>query len=102
MHEVVAEECRILESVNYELVTHTPAEWVCLFEVRFSLRVQHLRQRSPQVTGSLLSLLSRVLSGVLASVALCIANDNVQDRPFSLDSTPSRIRSSAWFLSYVV
>ena len=28
-------------------VTYTPADWVCLFEVRFSLRVRHLRQRSP-------------------------------------------------------
>ena len=58
-------------------------------------------QRSPQVTGSLLSLLSRIPSGVLASVALCIANDYVRD-PFSLDSTPSRIGSSAWFFSCVV
>ena len=49
VHEVVAEEYRILESVNYELVTYTPADWVCLFEARFLLRVQHLRQRSPQV-----------------------------------------------------
>ena len=34
--------------------------------------------------------------------ALCIANDCVKDRPLSLDSTPSRIGSSAWFLSYVI
>ena len=54
VHEVVAEEYRILESVSYELVTNIPAHWVSLFEVRFSLRVQHLRRRSPQVTGSLL------------------------------------------------
>ena len=32
----MAEEHRILEPVNYELVTYTPADWVCLFEVRFS------------------------------------------------------------------
>ena len=69
----MAEEYRILESVNYELVTCTPADWVCLFEARISQRVQHLRQRSPQVTGSLHSLLARVPSGVLASVALCLA-----------------------------
>ena len=55
VHELLAKEYRTLESVKYELVTYTPADWVCLFEVRFSLRVQHLRQRSPQVTGSLLS-----------------------------------------------
>ena len=31
---------RILESVNYEFGTYTLADWVSLFEVRFSLRVQ--------------------------------------------------------------
>ena len=50
-----------LESMNYELATSMPADWACLFEVRFSLRVQHLRQRCPQVTGSLLALLLRTL-----------------------------------------
>ena len=99
VHEVVAAEHRILESVNYELGTYTPAEWESLFEVRLPSRVQQLRQRSPQVT---CSLLSRVPSGVLASGALCIADEYVQDRPFSVDFTPSRmalllqhVRSSA-------
>ena len=64
-----------------------------LFETHFSLSVEHLRQRFPQETGSLLSLLARVLSGVLASFALCLAGDFVRDRP------PSRIGSTAWFLS---
>ena len=41
--DVVAAENRILESVNYELVTYTAADWVCLFEVRFSLKFQHFR-----------------------------------------------------------
>ena len=90
----MADEHRILESVNFELVTYTPADWVCLFEARISLRVQHLRQLSPQGTGSLLSLLARVPSGVLASVALCLASDHVRDRPLSLEVTPSRIGSS--------
>ena len=85
MHEVAAEEYRILESVNYELVTFTPADWVS--------------RRGSQVTGSLLSLLAPVPFGVLASVALCLASDYVQDRPLSLESSPSRIGSSAWFLS---
>ena len=66
---VVAEEYHILESVNYALVTHALADWVCLFEARFSLSVQHLRQCPPQVTGSQVSLLARVPSGVLASLA---------------------------------
>ena len=46
VHEVIAEEYRVLESVNYELGTYTPGDWVKLFEVRFSLRVQQLQQRS--------------------------------------------------------
>ena len=102
VHEVVVEEYRILDSVNYELATYTPADWMCLFETRFSLSVEHLRQRFPQRTGSLLSLLARVPSGVLASLALCLASDFVRDRPLSLESTPSRIGSSARFLSCLV
>ena len=70
VHEVVAEEYRILDSVNCELATYTPADWMCLFETRFSLSVEHLRLRFPQRTGSLLSLLARVPSGVLASLVL--------------------------------
>ena len=42
VHEVVLEERRILESANYELGTNTPGDWVRLFELRFSLRVQQL------------------------------------------------------------
>ena len=102
VHEVATQEYRVLESVNYELVTYTPADWVCLFEARFSLSVQHIRQRFPQGTGSLLSRLARVPSGVLARLALCLASDYVWDRPLSLQSTPSRIGSSAWFLSCLV
>ena len=45
VHEVVGEEYRTLESANYELATYTPADWVRLFETRFSLSVEHLRQR---------------------------------------------------------
>ena len=91
VHEVVAEEYRILESVNYELETYTPGDWMKPFEVRFSLRTQ---QRCPQATPSLLA---RVPSGVLASGALCIVSDYVRDCSCSLDSRPSPIGSSAWF-----
>ena len=45
------------------------------------------RQRFPQGTGSLLSLLARVPSGVLASWAWCLASDCVRGRPLSLEST---------------
>ena len=102
VHEVVVEEYRILDSVNYELATCTPADWVRLFETRFSLSVELLRQCVPHGTGSLLSLLARVPSGVLASLALCLASDSVRDRPLFLESAPSRIGRTAWFLSCLV
>ena len=98
VHEVIAEENRILESVNCEPGTYTPGDWVKIFEVRLSLRIQLHRQRFPQATRSLLA---RVPSGVPASGALCIVIYYVRDRPFSLDSRPSRIGCSAWFLSCV-
>ena len=94
VHEVVVEEYRSLDPVNYELATYTPADWVRLFETRFSLSVEHLRQRFPQGTGSLLSLLARVPSGVLARLALCLASDFVPDRQLSLWS-PRQVASEA-------
>ena len=48
---------------------------VSLFETRFSSRVEHLRQSFPHEAGSLLSLLARVPSAVLASLALRLASD---------------------------
>ena len=77
VHEVVSEEYRILESVNYELVTNTPADCVRLFETRFSLNVEHLRERFPQGT-------ARVPSEVLASTALLLARNFVRDRSLSM------------------
>ena len=35
VHEVVVEEYRILDSVNYELASFMPADWVRLFETPF-------------------------------------------------------------------
>ena len=75
VHEAVTEEYRILDSVNFNVGDLLAADWVCLFETRFSLSVEHLRQRFPQGSGSLLSPLARVLSGLLASVALCLPSD---------------------------
>ena len=43
-----------------------------IFEVRFSLRTQQHRQRSPQATSSLIA---RVPSDVLSTWALCIVSD---------------------------
>ena len=100
VHEVVTEEYRILDSLNYELTAFMAADWVRLFENRFSLNVEHLRQRFPQKTGSWLSLLARVPSEALADPALLLARDFVRDRSLSMESTPSRIGSTAWFLSF--
>ena len=80
----MAKEYRILDSVIYGLATYTPADWVRLFETRFSLSVEYLRQRFPQGTGSLLSLLARVPPGVLGCLALCLASDFVRDCASSL------------------
>ena len=70
-----AKEYRILESVNSKVGTYTLGNCVKLFEVRLFLRAKQLQQHFPQVTRPLLS---RVFSCVLASGALCIANDHVQ------------------------
>ena len=78
-----------------QLWTYTPGDWVKVFEVRFLVRTQQHRQRLPQATHSLLA---RVSSDVLASAVLCIVSDHVRDCPFSLDSRPSCIGCSAWFL----
>ena len=77
-HQVMAEEYRTLESVNYEVGDCD----ACILGA--SLRGSLLHEGPSS-------------SGVIASLALCIANDCVWDRPFSLESTPSRIGSSAWF-----
>ena len=55
VHKVLAEEYRILESVNYELGDLHTEDWVKLFQSRFSLRTQQHQQRFPQATRSLLS-----------------------------------------------
>ena len=89
VHEV--EEYRILDSVNYELATYTPADWVRLFETRFSLSelsifgsASHRRLAHSNLTaGAHLFRVSRKL-------ALCLASDFVRDRPLSLESTPIR------------
>ena len=51
VHEVVSEEYRILDTLNYEMTV-------------FTLNVEHLRQRVPEGTGSWLSLLARPIRGI--------------------------------------
>ena len=79
VHEVGTQERSILDTLNYEVATFTSGDWVRLFETSFSLSVEQLRQRLPQGTG--FSLLARVPSRVLASLALRLASDFVRDRP---------------------
>ena len=55
VQEVITEECRILESVHYELGTPTPAPWIQILEKRLSLWCQQCQQRFPQSPRSLLS-----------------------------------------------
>ena len=88
VHEVVAEEYRIVET--FELGTYTPGEWVKLFEVRLSLWTQQYRQRFPQATSSLLA---RVPSDVLASraCALSVTTSDTTHSPW----IPDRVASGA-------
>ena len=80
--QVAIEKYRILESVKVGGL-HT-GRLACLFEVRFFLRVLSAGVWSSQVTGSLLSLLSRVPSEVHPSTALRLASDFVCDRTVML------------------
>ena len=87
--QIVAEEHRILEVLNYELATHTPAAWIEVFEQRLSLwRQQQLQQsRRP--------LLSLVPPSLLAHGAHVIAEVCVRDQPFTVDT------QSCWGISVV-
>ena len=71
---------RILEAVNYELETYTLGDWVNIFEVCFSLRIQQHRQRFPQATRSLLA---RPLWWT-GKRGLCIVNDYCPRPPILL------------------
>ena len=101
VHEVVTKEYHILDTLNYEVTTFSLADCVRLFETRFSLYVQHLRQRFPQGTGSLLSLLARIPSEILASTALRLVGDFVRDarspwslRQVAMEAQPGSSRAS--------
>ena len=49
VQEVVAAEARILESINCEVGTCTPADWVHLLAARFSIKAEQIRQRTPSL-----------------------------------------------------
>ena len=52
VQEVIAAEARILESLNNEVGTCTPADSVRLLAARFSLKAEQLRQRTPPAVRS--------------------------------------------------
>ena len=84
IQQIVTEEYRILEVLNFELATHTPAAWIEVFG-NFSSR------NAP--------LFSLVPPDVLAHGAEDIAEVYVRRQPFTVDSRPSQVGASAWFLS---
>ena len=92
IREVVTEAHRILVSVYHALGTHTPAVWIQVFKQRLSLWCQ----QQPQVSQR--PLLGLVPPDVLARGAQDIADVYVFEQPFAMDSRPSNVGSSAWFL----
>ena len=86
VQQVITEKCRILELVQLELCTPTPAAWIQVLEKRLSLWCQQCQQHGPQIPRSLLG---SDPSGVLARGAQIIADVCVQNEPFSLDARPS-------------
>ena len=83
VHEVVAEEYRIVET--FELGTYTPGDWVKLFEVRFCLvDFSNIDSASRR----------RLVHFSRASPLSVTTSETTHSRP-------SRIGSSAWFLSCV-
>ena len=72
--------------------THTPAAWVQVFELRLT---QQREQGFPQISSLRLS---RVLPGV---EPWPLSRSSSLTAHFSLESRPSRVGSSAWFLSCV-
>ena len=95
--QVIAAEAGILESVNYEVGTYTPA-WVHLLAARFSLMAEQLRQRTLSVVCFPLSL-AAVPADVVASVALRVAVGFARDCLLALGITPRRLGCTAWFVS---
>ena len=85
MQQIVIEEYRILEILNYEVATRTPAAWIQAFKQRFSLLCQQPFQLSQR------PLLSLVPPDVLARGAQGVAGVYVREQPFIMDSRPSHV-----------
>ena len=79
IQQIVTEEYRILDVLNYELSTHTPAAWIEVFEQRFSLWRQQQCQQS------------RRPPPCFAHGAHVSAEAYVRDQPFTVVSRPSHV-----------
>ena len=82
---MITEECRILESVNYERWTHTPAAWIHVFQQRLYLWCQQQPQLSQRPLFSLVPL------DMLARGAQDIADVYVFEPPFTMGWRASHV-----------
>ena len=78
VQEVTAAEARIWASISFEVGTCALADWVHLLAARLSLKAEQLRQRTPSVVRSPLSL-AAVPAEVVASGALRVAAGSARD-----------------------
>ena len=96
IQQILTVECHILEVLNYELTTPTPAAWIEVLERRhFLWQVQQLQQPyRPHIPRGPLS--------VLADSARLIAKAHIRDHPFTANSRASQVGASAWFISVAI
>ena len=89
-----------LRSRRWRISIASWSQWTTSWGHTSTLLPENSATRSALLPGDSLASRPRP-SDVLASGDLCIVNGYIRDRPFPLDSRPSRIGSSAWFLSCV-
>ena len=94
VQEVIAAEARLLESVHCEVGTYSPADWVHLLAMRFSLKTEQLRQRTPPAMRAPLSV-TVVPVEFVRSGALLVAAGFARDCPLAPDITLSCLGCSA-------
>ena len=98
VQEVIATQACLLESIHYEVVIYSPADWVLVLALRCSLKAEQLRQRTPPAFRPPLSL-TVVQFEVMKSGAFLLAPGFARDFPLAPDITPSSLRFSAWFVT---
>ena len=92
IQQVTRAEFHILEVLNYELGTLTPAAWIDIFGRRLSLweQQQLLLPQQPNLPAA---------PTVLVDCAHLIAEGHVQAYSFCANSRASQVGASAWFIS---